>query len=771
MAQGNPPDLKLTAKLNDEASAQVDALILNLQKGHERASKAEVDAAAKSNRLQYETSKAQAGQLESRWEKLRGIEEANYTWRLTKIKGNDELVELEAKRHTARLGEIASQQKNFPNTPFQKLLGNLGVDSSASVFSGIASHAFIATAVVVGLGEAISSTIHASLDMQTIDQTLKFASGSAEEGARNFAYLTSEATRLGFGLKDGAQEFAKFEAAAKGTSSEGKVARDVFSGMSEAFVSLHLSTEQQTRALYALQEMESMGTVQTRQLRMISMAIPGGFKLFADALGLTTEELMKMMKQGKLATDEVLPKLAEQLHKTYGDAAVSASDNARQSIQKFKNEVFLTSAEIGGPLLDGLGKVAGAAAKLMEMGRESRAEFRGDAIKSPNDWTGSAGNPDDWKGSSGSYGKPDTDKQIEHELELQDQIQAARFDAMKDGEGKELVIEKERYDKVKAVAAQSQKEIGLEEQLHQEKIIAIKSKYSEENAKVTVINYSKDKTLSAKMRAEEKTDDDKEEAQRRKHAEVMRKINEITVTSQAESIGNPYKKKFAELEAAKSKELNSSALANPQKGASDEEKRQAAIAAVKEKYRLLENELDAKQNVIRAAAAQAINNAIYQGLVATFGKNRELAQIEKQVDAGLAIMRTAAGVTLQIAQGNVLEAVVVGVTGAAEVAKIESQSFATGGYTGPGGRNEPAGIVHRGEMVWNQADVARVGGPAAANSIRQGGGGHTFHISMPIQVHGNADASTVSGFKTAANESLRSLAQQIRLITERGITA
>jgi len=47
--------------------------------------------------------------------------------------------------------------------------------------------------------------------------------------------------------------------------------------------------------------------------------------------------------------------------------------------------------------------------------------------------------------------------------------------------------------------------------------------------------------------------------------------------------------------------------------------------------------------------------------------------------------------------------------GLANVAVINSQSFDSGGYTGPGGKYEPAGIVHRGEVVFSQEDVARIG--------------------------------------------------------------
>ena len=51
---------------------------------------------------------------------------------------------------------------------------------------------------------------------------------------------------------------------------------------------------------------------------------------------------------------------------------------------------------------------------------------------------------------------------------------------------------------------------------------------------------------------------------------------------------------------------------------------------------------------------------------------------------------------------------------------VPSKGFAGGGYTGPGGRLEPAGVVHRGEVVWSQLDVARAGGVAVVEAMRRG---------------------------------------------------
>ncbi|MFT4129967.1 tape measure protein [Labrys sp. (in: a-proteobacteria)] len=51
---------------------------------------------------------------------------------------------------------------------------------------------------------------------------------------------------------------------------------------------------------------------------------------------------------------------------------------------------------------------------------------------------------------------------------------------------------------------------------------------------------------------------------------------------------------------------------------------------------------------------------------------------------------------------------------------LSADSFDDGGYTGPGGRKTPAGVVHKGEVVWSQADVRRHGGPAIVDAMRRG---------------------------------------------------
>jgi lambda family phage tail tape measure protein len=48
------------------------------------------------------------------------------------------------------------------------------------------------------------------------------------------------------------------------------------------------------------------------------------------------------------------------------------------------------------------------------------------------------------------------------------------------------------------------------------------------------------------------------------------------------------------------------------------------------------------------------------------------------------------------------------------------KGFSNGGYTGAGGVNEPAGTVHKGEVVWSQADIRKAGGVATVEAMRKG---------------------------------------------------
>ncbi|HDY7487907.1 TPA: phage tail tape measure protein [Vibrio vulnificus] len=77
----------------------------------------------------------------------------------------------------------------------------------------------------------------------------------------------------------------------------------------------------------------------------------------------------------------------------------------------------------------------------------------------------------------------------------------------------------------------------------------------------------------------------------------------------------------------------------------------------------------------------------------------------------------------------------------------DSIGFSSGGYTGAGGKYEPAGIVHKGEVVWSQEDVARAGGVGIVEMLRNG------LIGYREGLKGYASGGVVGGMPEISNAS------------------
>lgn len=67
--------------------------------------------------------------------------------------------------------------------------------------------------------------------------------------------------------------------------------------------------------------------------------------------------------------------------------------------------------------------------------------------------------------------------------------------------------------------------------------------------------------------------------------------------------------------------------------------------------------------------------------------------------------------------------------------------FSSGGYTGAGGKYEPAGIVHKGEVVFSQQDVRNHGGVAAVERLRLKGYADGGAVGLPPVLAGRFGGS------------------------------
>lgn len=231
------------------------------------------------------------------------------------------------------------------------------------------------TAIIAGLIGVTSQIVRTNTEFDNLDQKLKAVFGSSAAANEEFAFSTNTANRLGLDIKAVAEGYSTLAAAAKGTALEGKQTRDVFSAVAEASGKLHLSTDQTSGALLAISQIISKGTVSAEELRgQLGERIPGAFQIAARAIGVTTEQLDKLLREGALSSADFLPKFAAELRKTFGTNATTLVDSTQSNFARLRNEISLLAKDIGGPLVSALSAASGAAASGLKSARKAREE-------------------------------------------------------------------------------------------------------------------------------------------------------------------------------------------------------------------------------------------------------------------------------------------------------------------------------------------------------------------------------------------------------------
>ena len=134
-----------------------------------------------------------------------------------------------------------------------------------------------------------------------------------DEGAKRATdFVKNLANNTGVDQIETLSSFAKFSAGAGDMNTDQK--ESLFSNVIGTSRLMGLSTDEINGILKAFEQMASKGKIQAEELRgQLGDRMAGAFQLFARSLGMTTEELDKAMKDGKVLSKDVLPKVAKQM--------------------------------------------------------------------------------------------------------------------------------------------------------------------------------------------------------------------------------------------------------------------------------------------------------------------------------------------------------------------------------------------------------------------------------------------------------------------------
>ncbi|MDE4797444.1 phage tail length tape measure family protein [Klebsiella pneumoniae] len=147
---------------------------------------------------------------------------------------------------------------------------------------------------------------------------------------------------------------------------------------------------------------------------------------------------------------------------------------------------------------------------------------------------------------------------------------------------------------------------------------------------------------------------------------------------------------------------------------------EARMTSIRQRAADANQVIEAQKNTIISAATQSLFDSTAEIMRTGFGEQSAIYKVAFAASKAFAIADSMVKIQRAIASGavsapypaNIIAMASIAAQTASIVSNIQAVSgvgFASGGYTGPGGKFQPAGIVHKGEYVFDQASTNRIG--------------------------------------------------------------
>ena len=200
--------------------------------------------------------------------------------------------------------------------------------SFGALFSGLKEAA-------LELDTAMNTLKNVSKETHIFQTSIGEVSTSVSIFGENLEYVRQLADKYGQDLAAITHGFAKFTAACNNTGLALDQQRYIYEQLTRAAAYYHLSAYESQNVMNAVVQMMSKGKIAAEELRrQLGNSLPGAFNLMAKAMGVSTAELDKLMKEGKVISAEVLPLFAQELEKVTKGGNF---DSIQLSLNKLKN--------------------------------------------------------------------------------------------------------------------------------------------------------------------------------------------------------------------------------------------------------------------------------------------------------------------------------------------------------------------------------------------------------------------------------------------------
>jgi tape measure domain-containing protein len=265
-----------------------------------------------------------------------------------------EMLELEkqGKKNSAEYYKLSRQYKETTKSAVEgdkalkKLDSTVGdnfrnVGNYSKAIGGL-KNALMQLGLAFGVFDGIRALLDTQIKLDSLNLSLKNVSSSTKEYQANFAFLKDLSLSYGQDLLVLIDSYKNFIASTSSSNLSLTERKRIYESVIKAGSALALSNDNIKGSLLAISQMFSKGTVSAEELRQqLGERLPGAFGIMAESMGVTEAELGKLMKEGKVLADDVMPRFAILLERSFGENAKARLETFGGAWNVLKNNVTL----------------------------------------------------------------------------------------------------------------------------------------------------------------------------------------------------------------------------------------------------------------------------------------------------------------------------------------------------------------------------------------------------------------------------------------------
>jgi tape measure domain-containing protein len=244
------------------------------------------------------------------------------------------------------LGKVSEQLEQFSNKTRKdsNSVGESWTSNLSSIVKGFVSIELASKALT-----GIKNLFLLEERFNALKMPLKNVTEATGDYGVALGFITKLADQTGQDLFVLGDSYKGLYASAKQAGIATSEINNIFKSVVDAGSALKLSNEQVSLSLKAVDQMMNKGTISSEELKgQLGEQLPGAYGMMAKAAqdaGLSvsgsTQELGKLLDEGKLASAEVLPFFAKRMEEAFGKNAEANINTISGSANRFNNELTL----------------------------------------------------------------------------------------------------------------------------------------------------------------------------------------------------------------------------------------------------------------------------------------------------------------------------------------------------------------------------------------------------------------------------------------------